>query len=429
MDDSYLKRASLLLQQGRSSLAETELRRGLLEDPSQPLAHALLAICQLNNQQYPEATQEAQTAIHLAPDHDFGHATLARILFARNHFPEAEAAVRQAIAIQSFNADHQALLGQIRYARRDWQAALHAADAGLAIDAENTDCANLRASCLVNLGRQSDAVQTIQATLERNPDDANSHANLGWALIEQSQYERALEHFREALRLDPNLEWARMGIIEAMKAHYLVYRVMLRYFLAMMKLSRQVQWGIMLGGYFGYQFLRQLAANNPGLAPVIWPLMGLYIAFAILTWLAQPMFDLMLRLNRFGRLALSREQIITSNWIGLCLAGGILSLVAFVIWRADWQLVLTIVWAAMMLPLSSIYNCESGWPRITMILSTIGVGLIGLAATAMLFIGGSLGAGGQVLSNLGGGVFTGFCYSIVLMQFVSVVMSQARPRR
>ena len=39
-----------------------------------------------------------------------------------------------------------------------------------------------------------------------------------WALIEQGEHEQAMEHFREALRLNPQLDWARQGIVEAMKA-------------------------------------------------------------------------------------------------------------------------------------------------------------------------------------------------------------------
>ncbi|MDB5311521.1 MAG: tetratricopeptide repeat protein [Gemmataceae bacterium] len=46
----------------------------------------------------------------------------------------------------------------------------------------------------------------------------------GWALLHARQPAEALTHFREALRLDPTNEWARDGLIEALKARYWVYR-------------------------------------------------------------------------------------------------------------------------------------------------------------------------------------------------------------
>ena len=48
----------------------------------------------------------------------------------------------------------------------------------------------------------------------------------------------ALEHFREALRLNPSPEWARAGLVEALKARY-PSAASLRYFLWMSTLSRR----------------------------------------------------------------------------------------------------------------------------------------------------------------------------------------------
>ena len=87
-----------------------------------------------------------------------------------------------------------------------------------------------------------------------------THANQGWALLHRGNYQRALEHFREALRIDPELDWARAGIVEALKAHHFIYRQMLRFFLWIGRQARVAQWVIILGILFGP---RMLATHRP----------------------------------------------------------------------------------------------------------------------------------------------------------------------
>ena len=255
----------------------------------------------------------------MAPDLPFAHYVRGRVLHARDRHEEAEAAVAEAIRLDSENPDYFWLAGAIQFERRRWSAALSLAEQGLAVDPEHAGCVNLRAMALVQLGRKGEAGQAIGAALARDPDNAVTHANQGWALLHQGDHQKVLEHFREALRLEPELEWARAGIVEALKARNVVYRWMLRYFLWMSRLSSQAQWGIILGGYFGYRMLATVARKHEGVAPYAWALMIAYIGFAVMTWLADPLFNLLLRLNRFGRLALSRKQVVSSNCIGLLL--------------------------------------------------------------------------------------------------------------
>ena len=64
---------------------------------------------------------------------------------------------------------------------------------------------------LVRLGRRDEAGATLEAALARDPENAVTHANQGWARLHAGDFRGALEHFREALRLNPSLEWARAG--------------------------------------------------------------------------------------------------------------------------------------------------------------------------------------------------------------------------
>ena len=53
------------------------------------------------------------------------------------------------------------------------------------------------------------AVQHLREAVRLKPDFAIAHFNLGCALVEQGQRDEAAQHLREALRLKPNYAEAR----------------------------------------------------------------------------------------------------------------------------------------------------------------------------------------------------------------------------
>jgi tetratricopeptide (TPR) repeat protein len=382
---AHYDRALLLYQQSRYDLAEQELRQAMAEEPNNASAHALLALCLCDRKDFSAATREAEEAIHLAPDVAFTHYALAYILYHRDHLKQAEAAIQQALELAPWDADYHALLASIRLNQRRWPDALAAAEQGLLFDAEHTGCVNVRAMALVKLGRRAEAGATIGEALRRDPEEALTHANQGWTLLEQNQPQKAMEHFREALRLEPNLEWARQGIVEALKARHWLYRQMLRYFLWMGRLSSRAQWGVILGLLFAQQILAK--AVPPALAPLGEIVFWCVIVFVLLTWTADPLFNLLLRMNRFGRLALSREQIRASNWVGGCL---FLALVALVAWAVsgDGRFSLAaLVSGCLVLPVAATFKSRAGRPRLLMVLYTILLAVLGGSGVSIFFIG------------------------------------------
>ena len=56
-------------------------------------------------------------------------------------------------------------------------------------------------------------------------------------MLDEGKYPQAMEHFREALRLEPDMEWARLGVVETLKAKRVLYRPVLWYFLWISKFS------------------------------------------------------------------------------------------------------------------------------------------------------------------------------------------------
>ncbi len=420
----------LLLEQARYDTAEAELRQALAEDPENARAHAMLALCLIQSRQYERAAAAVDLARTLSPDDPFVFYVESRMLTERNCFPEAEAAVLEAIGLDPYEVEYFAQLACVRMEQRRWDAALVAAEQGLALDAENVTCTNLRAMALVKLGRRLEAGEAIASALRRQPEDADTHANMGWSLLENAQPQQALEHFREALRLNPNSQWARQGIVEAMKARYFVYRLILGWFLWMLRLSSGMQWGILVGAFVGYQVLRSIARGNPTLAPWITPLLIVYVVFAIMTWVASPLFDLVLRLNRFGRLALSREQIITSNWVGLCVLAALLSLTAYFLQAGSLWLLCALACGFMIPLVSRIYACQPGWPRKTLIAMTSVMASLGILVVGLVlcerWIPTELRPYALVVARL---ALVLFMVGAVAGQFAVNALVQVRPRR
>lgn len=426
---AHFQRAWLLFGQGKYDLCEQEIRLALAESPQDGTSHALLAMVLAERERFDEAEREAKEAVHLDPDDAFPHQSLARVLHDRRRYEEAEAAAREAIRLDPDDPDSRALLSQIRYNRRHWPGALEAAEAGLELEPEHVACTNLRAMALVKLGRKEEAGRTLEAALARDPEDAHSHASQGWALLEQNQAKKALEHFREALRLEPGNEFARAGIIEALKARNPLYAVMLKYFMWMSKLSGKAQWGIVIGGFIGYRMLIRLSDANPALSPYLMPLIIAYAVFAIMTWLAYPFFNLTLRLSRFGRHALSRDQTVAANFVGLCLGGALATCIAWLLGAWEGLALAAIALGLLTLPVSAVFYCSPGWPRRLMTVYTIGLALtaaslLGLEAYATL----SPAPRESVMKAAPVLLWT-FIIGIFLSQWMANFLAGVRPRR
>jgi hypothetical protein len=149
------------------------------------------------------------------------------------------------------------------------------------------------------------------------------------------------------------------------------------------------------------------------------PFLILYIAFAVMTWVASPLFNLLLRLNRFGRLALSREQIVASNWIGGCVLAVLAALGAWLATANAQFLMLALVCGLVVLPLAGTFQCSRGWPRQMMALYTLLLAAMGLGSQALAFLKSPLSETLLLLFFLGA----------FLSGFVANGLMMARPRR
>ena len=386
MFENHIARAQLLMDSSRYSDAKEELGRALAIAPDNETAHALAAINSSMMEDHGAAIKHGKLAVTNAPDSPFMHYALAIALFNADEKPESQKAINEAIRLDPFDADLYALLARIYLARRDWDEALSEAERGLKIDAEHIECLNIRATALRQLNRPEESSAVIEHTLRVAPDNTSALVNLGWNKIEQGKHKEALEHFREALRLDPESEAARFGVVEALKASNVIYRIILRYFLWMSKLSGKASWAVIIGALILFRVLRSAAEENPTLEPFVWPLLILYLLFVFLTWTAVPLFNLALRLHPIGRYALSRSEIRASNWTGSAILLAILALGGALLTDISLLWLLAIGSGAMIIPIAGTFNVERPRPRKILNIYTSGlaaVGIIGLILFAL----------------------------------------------
>ncbi|MEO6567380.1 MAG: tetratricopeptide repeat protein [Opitutaceae bacterium] len=400
----HLARARLLLAQSRPADAEKETLLALAQEPDDPGALALLALSRTDQQKYDAALAAARTAVGLAPDDAYLHYVHGFVLHRLDQNNEAVRAAQAALRLAPDEADYFSLLATIELSRRNWSLALTASEQALALNPEHVHASNLRAMALVRLGRKEEATATVDHALHRAPENAFSHANQGWNCLHRNDPARAQEHFQEALRLDPTLDYAREGMLEALKARNPIYRGMLAYFLWMGALSGKLQWAFILGTFFGVRIIREQAQKQPQLGVVLWPLLILFYAFIYLSWTAMPMFNLLLRFNRFGRHILSRDQRTATNWFGAFFLGALAMLGWWVATRDDLPLLLMIVLTVLSLCISATF-ARNGRARKILGIATAVLASIGTGGIVLLAIG--IEAGSLFVSAFGFG-FLGF---------------------
>lgn len=403
---TQLTQARLLLDTSRYQDAESVLLQILAVEPDDNIPHALLSLAYLYQDKIGNALQEARAAVGLAPDIAYNHYVYALALRGDQQYKYALDAIHDAIRLNPESPQFYALQATIFLRQKGWKKALHAAETGLQSDPEHDACANVYGMALVKLGKHEQADTIFTATLARNPQNPTTHANRGWALLHRGEYEQAFVHFREALRLNPTSGWAREGILEAIKARNVLYRLLLRYFLWMSRLTEDEQWEIRGGLYAVRQILRAAAQAFFPIYLILLPFNLFIYILVVLTWTAQPLFALFVRFDHLGRLALPREDIKASNWVAVCLlatGGGIV--LGFLL--QEWAfLVLVLVALAMIVPVAGIFHAESGIGRAILTMYSVFLMLCGLSAFILTLTGKPWGIGLAVI--LAGLFFSGW---------------------
>ena len=290
---NYFDRAQLLYEQCRYNLAIQELQQALAIQPDNASCHRLLALCLSQQRHYPAAIVEIDQAIHLSPNYAGAYYIKAGILRDQGKLTSAREAVSEALRLDPKDTDYHARLAAIQYDQDQIKAALVSAEQGLQLNAEHPGCMNLRMLSLLQLGRLDEAEADVQSALAAVPDNHFAHAVYGWISLRRSHIPVALGSFQEALRLKPDFELARRGLVEALKARNGFYRFIL-------SVER-------------WRF--QMTVGSRKLLLLIPQIRALYWLLVFIVALSKPIFTFLLSLDAYGKLTLTSAEIRKNGWI------------------------------------------------------------------------------------------------------------------
>jgi tetratricopeptide (TPR) repeat protein len=400
-----LTRAQLLRERGRHEEAVATLLSHLAHFPEDPGAFIELA---LNRSEIPgqlrQALDDAKTASGLMPGEAFPLALQSRILSQLERPKEALPLAESAIALDpefgfAWNSKCLALIGLNR-----WKEAEDCARTALGLDADDEFASNLLAHSLRMQNRLAESEDESKRRLARNPEDAFSFANAGWSALQRGDVKGAEGHFKEALRIDPEMEHARDGLKQSYRARSAFFRVFLKWSFFMQRFSANHQFAIIIGLIVGFRILRVLAASVHPLLVI--PVALVYYLFVFGSWLSDGIANFLLLRDPVARLSLDRGEKIEGAAMGVLLVGGLVGLVAGASMGMSPLIVAGGILMVTALPASMIFTNPSRIGRVVFSLIALAVLLMG----AMMVFDVAVHPGRRILDGAAGSL-----YGIVLL--------------
>ena len=210
--DARLEQGADLLARNRPETAEQIFRQVLESFPDSAVAHALLAMALADQNRSHDSIKASDQSIRLNPHLALAHAARACALETLGMAWEAEMEGRQAVALAPTDPNrHSDLAGIVGRAGRFGEA-LDITGRGLSLNPQHLPSIHCRALALVSLGRMDEAQEVLTSALLEDPDLAQLHASIGYALESEGHFDRAGDEYREAIRLDNSVIPAYDGL-------------------------------------------------------------------------------------------------------------------------------------------------------------------------------------------------------------------------
>ncbi len=162
-----------------------------------------------------DALIHAKEAVNADRGMPSAHYTLGLIALERRDLTAAEGAFREVVKLNPRAGAAQLQLSRLQLARGDAAGALSAAEEAARQRPDDADAAVLVSRSLRAQGDLARAEREISVRLAKNPQAASLHLELGNVSLQRGQTKVARGAYEEALRLQPTLHDARIGLITA----------------------------------------------------------------------------------------------------------------------------------------------------------------------------------------------------------------------
>lgn len=358
-----MQRGLFLIQQDRYSEAAVCFRELLSGNPRNSLALFNLALCQyhLPNEKK-QSLESIDQALQCDPENSTFHSLRGLILLDRNQVSDAEKSVETALKIDPHSVFAFTTKARIHWARNEWPQVEEYSRKALELDADNAGAANLLSVALRFQKKSDENKAQVRGMLARDPEDPDTHVSAGWSALHEGNHQEAENHFREALRLHPNHEGAREGLLEAFKSRSPIYRKYLAYCLWMTGFTQKSQWILVIGFLVFYKVVvNVLKKFSPVLAHTV---VALYLLFVLWLHVAKPVGNLMLLADRFARLVLRFSERLEAMVVGGSTLLGLGLLIVGNLAKSDACFFLAVGFLSMSFPLASVFTNHSRVGRI-----------------------------------------------------------------
>jgi tetratricopeptide (TPR) repeat protein len=379
---NYL-RGVQLFELGRYSDAIISFKQVLAEIPEDFYAIFYMANSYYLLDDNKKAEDLADSLLQQEPDNESVYFLLSRIHFAKDgDNKKALEYVNKAISIYPYDADFFGQKAFIHLENKKFEEALQLSTEGLELNPNNKLCLNARLQALTKLDRKEEVNLSIDNLLEKDPENAYSHSNVGWSKLENGKTEEALNHFKEALSIDPNFDYAREGMTTALKSKNFIYNLYLKYAFWMAKKSSKQQWIFIIGIYLSYRFSVELLSNTAYTFLVI-PIIIAYLFFALGSWLMESLSNAILIFDNYGKYLLDEDEQKSGQAFMALLIGALIALTSYAVLGNQYFLLVSFSLICSLIPIPRSFLIDSKKKKVLHL--GVGISMLAVAFFGNLF--------------------------------------------
>jgi len=210
-ENGAVRKGSVLMDQGRYKEAAVTFKDALSSNPNDAHLIHLLATCYYHiSNQLELALAAIDQSLQLEPEEPYHYNLKSMILADSNKPKKALEEINRSLEIEAGWSYTFAVQSYIYIKMEKWANAEAAARAALAINADDDFAGNMLATALNMQNKLDESAHLTSDMLAKDPEDSFAHSSRGWVYFHRKNYDQAQIHFKEALRLNPNFESARI---------------------------------------------------------------------------------------------------------------------------------------------------------------------------------------------------------------------------
>jgi len=209
---AYVNIGAYLLHAHRYDEAIEPLRQAEMIDPENTAVHNNLGMALRDSGQIDEGIEHFRRAIAIDPANDTAHNHWGMALYAQGHVDEAITKFEKAMELDPESLVAALNLGYIHHALGRNEQSIRYFEKVLDINPHYTDARINLAMVLREEGRLDDAAHEFRTLVDEAPKQPLAHLELARTVEALGLRGEAVQHYQQALALDPNLAEARQGL-------------------------------------------------------------------------------------------------------------------------------------------------------------------------------------------------------------------------